>query len=345
VVVVGAGTIGSATAWWLARWGRDVVLLEQFEQGHVRGSSHGATRIFRFAYEQREYVHMAMQALPLWRELEEDAGRELLVTTGAVDHGDHATIGRIAAALAAEGAAHELLTPEAAVERFPGMRFDEAVLHHPAGGRCLADATVRALQDRAAAHGADVRFGTGPASVEPRDDERVTVTAAGEGIDARVAVVTAGAWVGKTIGHLVELPPLEVTMEQVQHFTPRDPDASWPSFIHHRAPWIYGLFSPGEGMKVAAHLSGIEVDPDRRTFDIDPAKQAVMTRYVTEFFPGLEPEPLHSATCLYTTTPDERFVFGRRGPVVYGSTCSGHGFKFTPLTGRTLATMAMEDAD
>src|SRR5206468_4042882 len=77
VVVVGAGAMGSATAWWLARWGADVVLLEQFEAGHHRGSSHGSTRIFRLAYPEPVHVEMARQALPLWRDLEDDAGREL----------------------------------------------------------------------------------------------------------------------------------------------------------------------------------------------------------------------------------------------------------------------------
>src|SRR5262245_28799428 len=88
VVILGAGAMGSATAWWLARHGRDVVLLEQFEQGHVYGSSHGSSRIFRLAYYDPAYVRMAQEALPLWRELEADAGRPLLDTTGASDHGD-----------------------------------------------------------------------------------------------------------------------------------------------------------------------------------------------------------------------------------------------------------------
>ena len=67
-VVIGAGAIGSATAWWLARAGRSVALVEQFEQGHTRGSSHGASRIFRFAYDDPAYVRMAMAALEMAKQ-------------------------------------------------------------------------------------------------------------------------------------------------------------------------------------------------------------------------------------------------------------------------------------
>jgi sarcosine oxidase len=50
-----------------------------------------------------------------------------------------------------------------------------------------------------------------------------------------------------------------------------------------------------------------------------------------------------SDTCLYTNTPDEDFVLDRRGPIVIGSPCSGHGFKFTPLIGRILADLVTGD--
>src|SRR5262245_60015165 len=163
VIVIGAGAMGSATAWWLARRGREVVLLEQFEQGHVRGSSHGRSRIFRLAYDDPMYVRMPQEALPLWRELEADAGRPLLDTTGSVDHGDPRSVEAVAAALEACGVAHEVVAADAARERWPGLRFDGDVLFHPDGGRCRADDAVGALQDRAAALGADVRFGTGRA--------------------------------------------------------------------------------------------------------------------------------------------------------------------------------------
>ena len=342
VVVIGAGAMGSSAAWWLARRGHDVVLLERFEAGHDRGSSHGATRIFRHAYDDAHYVRMAKEALPLWRELEADAGRTLLELTGGIDHGPAAVVESIAAALIGEGVAREVLRPSAAANRWPGMRFDELVLFHPEAGRCLAAATVASLHERAAAHGADVRFGVGPASfaVDAAGDG-VRVRASDEEWQARVAVVAAGAWVREVVDG-IELGPTTVTLEQVQHFTPRDPDHPWPSVLHHRAdgPLVYGLQSPGEGMKVDEHHAGPAIDPEADARAADPARRQRVVDYVEGWFPGLDPTPVHTATCLYTTTPTEDFIVDRIGPVVIGSPCSGHGFKFTPLVGRMLADLA-----
>src|SRR5438105_14429657 len=114
--------MGSSAAWWLARRGRRVVVLERFEQGHQRGSSHGSTRIFRLAYLERDYVELAREALPLWRELEADAGMPLLDTTGGVDHGDANDTATIAAAMQSTGVRHEILRQEEAHERGPGLR-------------------------------------------------------------------------------------------------------------------------------------------------------------------------------------------------------------------------------
>jgi sarcosine oxidase len=44
----------------------------------------------------------------------------------------------------------------------------------------------------------------------------------------------------------------------------------------------------------------------------------------------------------YTTTRDEHFILERRGKVVIGSACSGHGFKFAPAIGSRLAALAAD---
>ena len=341
VIVIGGGAAGSATAWWLARRGVSVTLLERFAPGHDRGSSHGGSRIFRFAYPDPHYVRLAQAALPLWRELEGDADEALLDTTGAVDHGDPSSIADTVAALAACDAPHEVLSVAEAAERWPFMRCEGSVLFHPAGGRCRADTTIAALQRSAAAHGAAVHHNAGPVSLG--DDLEVVAPALDRSWRASAVVVTAGAWTDSVVGRRVALPALTVTQEQVQHFTPRlAPDAAWPSFIHHQQPWIYGLLSPGEGMKVARHHVGPMVDPDDRPRRDDAADQ-IVSRYVEQWFPGLDPSPVHTAECLYTTTPDESFVLQRSGQLVVGTACSGHGFKFTPLIGQRLADLAMEE--
>ena len=67
-------------------------------------------------------------------------------------------------------------------------------------------------------------------------------------------------------------------------------------------------------------------------------------RHVVERLPGLHPEPVAEATCLYTTTPDDDFVLDRVGPVVLASPCSGHGAKFAPLIGAMTADLALGTA-
>jgi sarcosine oxidase len=75
VAVVGAGIMGSATAYALARQGREVLLLEQFRVGNNRGSSHGRSRIVRLAYPEVEFVELEKEAFAGWRELEPESGR------------------------------------------------------------------------------------------------------------------------------------------------------------------------------------------------------------------------------------------------------------------------------
>jgi sarcosine oxidase len=341
-IVVGGGAMGTSAARWLAKRNRNTLLLERFEIGHARGSSGGPTRIFRLTYDHPDSVRMARRALVEWRALEAEADETLLITTAGLDLGRE---GRSSAeALEAAGVAFEYLPGDAITERWPGLRVEagtEAFVQED-GGVCMAERTVRAQARLATEAGATV--------MEHAEVKRIAATGTGaeilteaETYRVPVVVVTAGPWAGdllRTAG--IDL-PLVASFEQVTYFALEDP-SPLPTVIDWdvtppRTPYtVPNPEEPGR-FKVALHMSGPPVDADARSFDPDPERVARVTDYVAERYAPHRPEG-GTDTCLYTNTPDEQFVLDRRGPVVIGSPCSGHGFKFTPLIGRILADLA-----
>src|SRR5436853_562388 len=185
VVVIGGGVMGLAAARALRRAGREPLVLEQLRVGHTHGSSHGTARIFRLAYEEPEWVRLAQEALGLWRELEGESGETLLELNGLVDL--PLDPDRLAATLAACGAAYELLDPAQVEHRFGLATQCCKAVFQPEAGVVRAD---RAL----AAFGAGValREETAVRSLAARDDGVRVETDAGA-IEVSVAVVAGGA--------------------------------------------------------------------------------------------------------------------------------------------------------
>ncbi len=334
--MVGAGVMGAAAAWQLAWRGHRVTVVEQFDNGHTRGSSHGESRIFRLGYPDPFYVRLGRDALGAWRDLEDESGMRLLAPTGSVDHGGVDSVAVVLSVFDAEGVATELLTPSMAADRWPGMRFEGTVVFQPGGGRIASGAARTAMISQAQRHGAAFRWWTPVRRIEP-DDDQVRVVAGDDVLVADVVVVAAGAWVMGLVADHVAMPALTVTQESVVHFEPRDGQDWWPSFIHHGPATIYGLETPGEGIKVAEHHTGPVVDPDTRNGLVDPWDRERLRGYAQRWLPGVDPAATTETTCLYTTTPTEDFVVDRVGPVVVASPCSGHGFKFSPLIGSLVA--------
>jgi sarcosine oxidase len=348
VAVVGSGVIGSATARALGARGVPALLLEQFGLGHARGSSHGATRIFRLSHPDPGYVRMALAAGTAWDRLGREAGEDLVVTTGGLDAGPAAE--DCAAALAECGVEHSWLDAGQVRDRFPGIaaRPGERMLFQPESGVCLAERAVAALQRLARRDGVTIRAQAPVLRIEPQGDRAVLHTPAGE-ISARVAVVAAGAWAQELLaGAVAPVPRMTATLQQVRYFAPRGPAGagSWPTLIEWpdaRPCWyVVPMAGGAPGVKVAAHVPGPAVDPRTGPFaEPDPALDAEAESYVRGRLPGLVPAGTGPETCLYTMTGDEHFVLDRAGPVVVGGGCSGHAFKFGPLLGEFLADLAL----
>ncbi|MEX0991885.1 MAG: FAD-dependent oxidoreductase [Actinomycetota bacterium] len=350
VIVIGGGIMGTATSYALAVRGVKTILLERFRLGHLRGSSGGPTRIFRLAIAEPRYAQMAVPALEAWRSLERVAGQPLLVTTGGLDIGEKTE--RAAESLESIGAPFEWLTTADARERWPGMRFEdgEEILFHPGAGVCYAERTVLALAGLATERGAEIREETPVAWLDVDADGVQVSTEGGETLKAPVAVVTVGSWAGpmlREVGIDLQLTP---TVEQVSYFRLETPSPlptviDWSAAVpasegfQSRGPYaVPDPEHPGD-VKLALHMSGPPADPAEGPFEVDPARiEEVAAWAARRFAPLVETHPAH--TCLYTRTPDHDFVIDREGPLVIGSPCSGHGFKFGPLIGELLADLA-----
>jgi sarcosine oxidase len=318
------------------------VLFERFTFGHANGSSAGETRNFRLTYHDPLYVRMARLALERFRELEDEAGVELLRTVGGLDVGDPTDAS--AAALEEAGERFERPSPEEVAERFPSLRFPEGsrFLFQPDGAVIRSRDVIAAQARLAAAAGADLREGATVTAIAPAADAVQLVTDGDHTVLAAIAIVAAGAWTGplaRSIG--LEL-PLRPTLEQSTHF--RSEAGPIPTVIDWAAapsepPYIVpNPFEPGQA-KAGAHLSGPDVDPDARTFEPDARREAWVLSWAASRL-TTPPELLRSETCLYTRTPDEDFVLDAVGPVIVASPCTGHGFKFAPLVGEVLADLA-----
>ncbi|MGC0365639.1 sarcosine oxidase [Rhodococcus sp. 27YEA15] len=351
VVVIGGGLVGASAAWRLATRGQRVILLEQHVPGHKHGASYGTSRIYRQAYDNQFYTRLAAQALPLWRELEDLTDTGFLELTGAVDHGLPEAVQAKATVLAELGIKGEILTPEQACARWPGLRFDTTVFHHPDAGRLHADRAVAALKAGARLAGADVRHESEVQQVARASYGVDVVTGSGT-TAAKHVVIAAGAWTEDLIarsglGESIVLPELRTTQEQPAHFVPLDPAVAWPSFVHHpgaqlNTAGIYGLGSE-DGVKIGEHATGPQVTPATRDYTPSAAGEQRLVEYAQAWLPGVDSAQVESLTCLYTNTPDSNFVIDRVGAVTVAAGFSGHGFKFGPALGELVSDLVSGD--
>ena len=334
-VVVGAGVMGAATAMNLARSGKKVLLVERFQIGHDKGSSHGHSRIFRFSYRDPAYVRMAQEARELWRELESSSGETILNVTGGLDAGEG--IEENAAALQSCGASFELIDAYDARGRWPvELETGESGLWQPDAGVLLADLAIQTFVAQAVKAGASIQEGLRIGSIEP-GERSVRLSAGNVAIEADVAIVTSGGWVKSLLAPLGLAPDVRVTRESIAYF--RVLAQMPPPMVEWGDPTIYALPSPGQGLKAGRHIAGPEVDPDEQG-GVDLHSLEIVADWIQRRFPGVDPVAHHSETCIYTNTDDEHFVLERHGRIVVGSPCSGHGFKFAPLIGKQLAALA-----
>ncbi|MGO8958763.1 MAG: FAD-dependent oxidoreductase [Streptosporangiaceae bacterium] len=335
VAIVGAGLLGLAVGRALTAQGRDVLVLEQAEIGHQGAGSKGSCRIFRLGYPDPLYVAAARRAGELWRQLETESGRVIMHPTPQLTFG--AGLRAVQDAMSQAGARCELLPASEVALRFPGISTGGPALLEPESCVIATDEALAALADGVA----EIRTGVRVASLADADG-RVTLRTSSGPVIARVAIITAGPWSGRLLETAGIGLPFRATLEQVAYLRPAAPDdPPAPIFMRHGRQAPYGLPVPGSPLyKVGIHPSGPVADPDTRDQPADDYLVARISDVARQMLPGHDPVPARTERCIYDNSPDEDFVVDRVGNVVIGCGTSGHGFKFGPLFGDWLATLA-----
>ncbi len=347
VIVVGAGAAGSSSALALAQRGKKVLLLEQFSVPHERGSSHGHSRIFRFAYDDPDYARLAVQSLAAWRSLEAETNQSVLDLFGGLDIGaaGNASLERTATAMSEVGAKFERLNSRALRQRFGqwSVPSDYVGLYSPDAGIVMPSKAVELMVAVARSLGVTLLEQTQVLSINLEQNSLKTNN--GE-FWANQIVIAAGAWLPKLVPALA--PKLEVTLENTMYFAPKNLAAfmppDFPIFIDHNS-LVYGFPVQGlPGVKLGFHQSGASTDPDTRGFEVPQSTIDQTYAWLEAHLPNQNWRLIQARTCLYTNTPSHDFILDTHpdsSRVLLVSPCSGHGFKFAAYIGQIVADKLM----
>jgi sarcosine oxidase len=358
-IVVGLGTVGSATCMELARRGHSVLGLDTLHPPHNQGSHHGESRSIRRAYlEGTSYVSMALHSWESWQRLERDTKTTLLIPTENLTIGPPdcpAVLGFLASAQTYDIPYQDLTAADIA-KRWPQLsppRNFVAGLEIEAG-LLFPELCIASLISEAKKAGATLKF-DGEVHGWSDNGNFVQVQADGGMYEAGRLLLAAGARTKKLLGHLgTQLFPKRVPVHWI---SPPDwrkfelgafPVNFWqlPTFeINGTSNYteFYSLpITRSDGrVKVATHNRLDDCDPDKLDRKVSTKEVKYIREFIKNYIPTLANCDAFSDVCMYTLTPDGEFSLG---PLpghenVLIAALAGHGFKFAPVLGQILADM------
>ncbi|MBI4067362.1 N-methyl-L-tryptophan oxidase [Candidatus Gottesmanbacteria bacterium] len=366
-IVIGLGAMGSAAIYQLAKRGNKVLGIDQYAPPHQFGSSGGETRVTRQAIgEGEEYVPLVLRSYEIWDEIEKATGTKLLTITGwlfltSMEHSKYygsSFFGQTVAVAEKYDIPHTLLDSKEISKRFPQFKLkgNEKGYFEPAGGYLKAELCIEAQLRLAKSHGAKFSFDEKVIGFHITTNNKVVVKTTRNECMAEKVIISSGPWLSALLDD--KLARYFTVYRQVlfwfdiensisEYETPNFPVWFWGVGMDEEDA-MYGfpaIDGPYGGIKIASEEYIKPVNPDTVSRKVTRGEIENMYKSRIEpYFQGINKKCLKAISCLYTVSPDGKFVidFHPDYPgVIIASPCSGHGFKHSPAIGEILTELVI----
>nr|CDJ90928.1 unnamed protein product [Haemonchus contortus] len=315
VVVVGAGIFGSCTAYHCQKLGLKTLLLEKYGLGHHNGSSHGLSRIIRYAHTNTEYVPLVSESYRQIEQMEAEIGEKLWRKTGLLWISSASTIASLSEILKSHNIGHETISGIQIADRYPQFSFDDqwSGLVDPMGGVIYANKWLHTFQKEFVNLGGEIREHEEVLEYHERSNGVVVVKSSKTEHYAKKAIFTVGPWIKKLFPGLpAKVQPQSIAVCYWKSARAEDShlleSENFPVFIavddmsgqFH----VYGLPSidhPGS-VKICSH-NGQPFDGDKHPEEISQEFVDGPRVFIKDHVPILEAEqPTHVDRCKYTVS-------------------------------------------
>ena len=348
VVIIGAGVMGTSTAYHLASRGvKDILLLEK-EQFYGQGATGRCAGGVRYQFSTEINVRLSKVSLPMLERFEQEIGQTidyrqcgyLILLSNQEDLVQYKKNVHLQNEL---GVGTIMLAGDEIRQRLPMMNLENilAGTFNAKDGLVDPNSVVMGYINAATRLGVVTFTGVEVISLETKGDQIAAVNTQSGKITTSIVINTAGPWAGK-IGELagVEI-PITPLRRQILTTTPIPEIPDDFPFVIDFAQSLY-FHREGEGL-----LTGMSNPSETPGFDqdVDPDWEINHLEAAAKRMPLLEMAGLQSHWAgLYENTPDAHPIFGLT-PVAGFYVCagfSGHGFMHGPVSGLIMSEIILD---
>lgn len=353
-IVVGMGAVGVSTLRHLSEEFDDVLGIDKGSVPNPDATSYGLTRLIQFtSYTDYSYIPILEDAVEAWKELEENSDREIFYNNGTLEiceRGSDAMAETIDFFKEA-GINYEFLSNDEVNEKYSLFQLDNkfSAIETDVGGLLDARNCVETQRRMALKNGASVNTNEEVKGIDQQEDY-VELRTDDRDYMADEVVVCLGAWAGSMFPKIGK--NLIIKNHSYSHFLNGGYNLGndYPAFLvrQNSKPSYYGLVEPSKnavkyGVGTDEHNNLIRQPPTQFTRGINKSNNKYEIRAAENHF-NINTSETNRSSCMICYSPDNHPIVGYHPDydgVVVATGMSGHGFKFSNVTGSIIKDISL----